>query len=346
MSALQEDDGRAKAWLELYPWQQATVGTALAGRATWPHALLLEGPRGSGKQIMALHFARALLCENPAPGGHACGTCAGCHLVMSGHHPDLQRLEPWTLDDDGQIKVLDAIPVDRIRAMISWALLTSHRGRAKVAIIVPAEMMNAAAANALLKTLEEPPPATFLILVAHQSGRLPATVRSRCRLLPTPRAEAHTALEWLSREGVAAAQSALAQAGGAPLTALQIADASWQAERAWWLDGFAKPKSLSPVAMAARIEAAPKDERRTRLGALIDWLDAWSADLARVAAGGNAARNPDYAAAFLRLAPLVAPIALFRYHRSLLRQRVLLTHPLQPRLVAETLLFGYRELFR
>ena len=109
---------------------------------------------------------------------------------------------------------------------------------------------------------------------------------------------------------------------------------------------LAKPKSLSPVALAARVEAGARDERKERLGLAIDWLAAWTADLARVAAGGAPLRNPDFAAALAALAGTVAPIALFRYHRSLSRQRALVAHPLQPRLVAEALLIGYRDLFR
>ena len=125
-----------------------------------------------------------------------------------------------------------------------------------------------------------------------------------------------------------------------------MAGAEWQSERAVWLQALAKPDTLSPVALAARIEAAPKDQRRERLGQCIDWMLAWTADLSRVVAGGAAARNADFAAAFRPLAATVAPIPLFRYHRTLLRQRALIAHPLQPRLVAEAILIGYRELFR
>ncbi len=318
----------------------------LAARTTWPHALLIDGPRGLGKRTLALNFARALLCEGKMQDGFACGICASCHYMAVGQHPDFQCIEPVAIDDDGEAKVLDAIPVDRIRTMIEWVQLTSHRRGAKVAVIVPAEAMNPAAANALLKTLEEPPPETFVMLVAHQPGRIPATLRSRCRRFGAPRADTLVAQRWLAERGVASSVSALAQAGGAPLQALAMAQASWQTERTYWLAAFAKPKSLSPVALGLRVEAAAKDERKERLGLAIDWLLAWTADLARVASGGAPVRNPEFVAALENLAGSVAPIALFRYHRSLLRQRSLVAHPLQPRLVVEALLIGYRELFR
>ena len=331
---------------DLLPWQMAAAHELLSARVAWPHALMLDGPRGIGKRALALNLARGLLCETPAADGIACGTCASCHYVAAGQHPDLQLIEPFVVDEDGEVKAQDPILIERIRALIDWVQLTSHRGRAKVAVIVPAESMNPAAANALLKTLEEPPPSTYLILVAHQPGRVPATLRSRCRRMPAPRPEAAAAEAWLVQQGVAKPGAVLAQAGGSPLTALAMAAPDWQAERAVWMQAFARPESLSPVALAARIDAAPKDQRRERLGQAMDWALAWTADLARATAGGAPARNVDFAAAFGPLAALVAPIPLFRYHRTLLRQRALVAHPLQPRLVVEAMLIGYRELFR
>ena len=333
-------------WPLPLPWQLPVAREALAARASWPHAILLDGPRGIGKRTLASNFARALLCETPGVDGFACGTCASCHYVVAGQHPDLQMIEPFVFDEDGEVKAQDPIPVDRIRALIEWVQLTSHRGRAKVAVIVPAESMNPAAANALLKTLEEPPPSTYLILVTHQPGRVPATLRSRCRRMPAPRPTTADAETWLAQQGVPEPGFALAQAGGAPIAALALAGAEWQAERTLWMLAFARPEALSPVSLAARIEAAPKDQRRERLGQVIDWLLAWTADLSRVAAGGVPLRNTDFSAAFGPLANAVAPVPLFRYHRTLLRQRAWIAHPLQPRLVAEAMLIGYRELFR
>ena len=98
--------------------------------------------------------------------------------------------------------------------------------------------------------------------------------------------------------------------------------------------------------MGARIDAAPRETRKDRLAAAIDWLLDWCGDLGAVQAGGAVRRNGDYAAALTALGKAVAPVRLFRYHRSLLHQRAQIAHPLQPRLVAEALLFDYLELFR
>jgi len=349
MTAPVPDAGVAPAlpWPALPPWLEGAAAEALAGRASWPHALLIAGPRGVGKHALALHFAQALLCESPRPDGAPCGQCPGCRYAVAGQHPDLLRLELSTFDEaSGEWSSVDTIAVDRVRALIDFVLLSAHRQRAKVAVIAPAERMHPAAANALLKTLEEPPPGTFVILVSDQPGRLPATIVSRCRRFPVSLPPPAQALEWLAAQGVAAPEAALAQAGGAPLLALAHADATTQAERRAWQDALCDPARLPVIALAQRIESAGKDLRKPRLALALDWMIAWAADLARVNAGGTARRNPECAAKIAVLAPRVAPIGLFRYHRSLLRQRALLAHPLTPRLVAEALLLDYKALFR
>ncbi len=331
----------------LPPWQSETAAAALARRERWPHALLITGRRGLGKRLLALHFARALLCESPREDGEACGACPSCGYVSQGTHPDLQLIEPFTYDDDGNATPVDSINVERVRELIAFSQLSPHRQRAKVGLIVPAEAMNAAAANALLKTLEEPPPGTFLLLVSHHPERLPATILSRCRRLPAPEPDPAAAAAWLARHGTGDADPGLvlAQAGGAPLLALALAGADIQRERDHLLGQLAQPERLSPLAFGARLDAAPKDERKTQLANAVYWMLAWTADLASVASGARPSFNPDRADALKVLAGRVAMVPLFRYYRLLLQQRALLSHPLQPRWVAESLLIEYRKLF-
>ncbi len=342
-----EDTGAAALpWLPLLPWQPAPLAQLVAQRGTLAHAFLVHGPRGIGKHAFALGLAQALLCETPGPDGLGCGVCAGCHYAMAGAHPDLMRLELLQTDPDtGLLEAVDQIPVDRVRALIDFVEITSHRHRAKVAVVAPADRMNAAAANALLKTLEEPPAGTYLILVSDAPGRLAPTVVSRCRKLPAPLPSDTEARSWLVAHGVAEPELALAQAGGAPLAALSHADAAVQDERRAWIAALAEPARLSVAKLAARIDAAGKDERRGRLAWAIEWLIAWTADLARVASGAGVRQNPDAARALATLAGRVARVPLFGYHRSLLQQRAQLSHPLVPRLVAEALLIDYRGLF-
>ena len=345
---MSENDAVAGAlpWTPLLPWQTRVAAELLAKRDTFPHALLIHGPRGLGKHALALGLAQGLLCETPRADGLGCGTCPGCHYAIAGQHPDLMRLELLQVDEEtGELEAVDHIKIDRVRGVIAALELSSHRQRARVAVIAPAERMNPEAANALLKTLEEPPAGAYLILVSDAPARLPATIVSRCRKLSAPRPSADEAKAWLEAQGAPDPELTLAQAGGAPLAALAHADPGVREERRAWVAALSDPDRLSVTMLAARIDAAGKEERRARLAWVVDWLIAWTADLARVAAGGAARQNPDAARALSVLASRVAPVPLFRYHRSLLRQRALVAHPLVPRLVAEALLIDYRGLF-
>ena len=212
-------------------------------------------------------------------------------------------------------------------------------------MIVPAERMSAAAANALLKTLEEPAANTYFIAVSHLPGRLPATIVSRCQRIVAPRPTPAEARRWLSTHGVDDADAVLAQASNAPLRALELSGSDYQAERNAWMRALAAPRKLSAAALGARIDAGSRDARKARLAAALDWLIGWCADVARVRAGGAPVENAAFDAPLRELARSVAGAALFRYHRNLLCQRSMLAHPLQPRLVAEALLIDYRALF-
>ncbi len=201
---------------EYYPWQQIQWRN-LSERMTQgnlPHALLLHGLAGVGRADFAAHFAYALLCQQRAADGQACGTCSSCLLYVAGNHPDVHLIEPE--------KVGGAIKIDQIRALIAELGLSSHSGGYKVVIIRPAEAMTIAAANSLLKTLEEPPTNTVIMLVVEQLSRLPATVRSRCQKVQFMLPDSATAEHWLAGKipDPEMAGSLLEIAQGAPLTAL------------------------------------------------------------------------------------------------------------------------------
>ena len=159
-----------------FPWQQSAWDGLMRrlGEQRLPHALLLGGGAGLGKRRLAGDLATALLCQT-ATGPWPCGQCVGCTLMSAGSHPDFHEIG---VEEGSRV-----IKVDAVRELGRSMGLKSQYGGFRVAIIAPAERMNASAANSLLKTLEEPPAGTVLILVADQPSRLPATVRSRCQRL-------------------------------------------------------------------------------------------------------------------------------------------------------------------
>lgn len=183
------------------PWQQRMLDGALASLAEGRlgHALLFSGAAQMGKGEVALRLAQRLLCTTPGPDGQACGRCRACQLFAAGTHPDF-RFTSFIPNDKGD-KLRSEIIVDQMRDLGHWFSLTPQMGAAQVALITPANAMNASAANALLKTLEEPSRDRYLLLVTDRPGRLPATIRSRCQRLefrPPGKAEA---LAWLCAQG-------------------------------------------------------------------------------------------------------------------------------------------------
>lgn len=181
-------------------------------RDALPHALLLCGAAGLGKRVFARRFVRGLLCT-AATDGDACGHCRSCQLTSAGTHPDLVELT-FSLRKDGTPRT--EIVVDQIRDLSARLALRSQLGDWQVATIDPADAMNAAAANALLKTLEEPSERTMLILLADAPWRLPQTIRSRCQRIEFQLPDPSVALAWLQAEGVSDAAAVLAAAGGNP----------------------------------------------------------------------------------------------------------------------------------
>lgn len=207
------------AELSPYPWQQSLwqglIGRLKAGRL--PHALLLTGIAGLGKQDFATRFSRAILCDTPLQDGSACGSCRGCLLMQAGSHPDYLLVAP---EEAGK-----AIGIEAVRELARFQALKSQYGRQRVIQLQPADALNPNSANALLKTLEEPAGDTILLLTTDRPMALLPTIRSRCQQVifnPISFAEPQT-LAWLKQQGVSApAEQLLQMAGGAPLLAASL----------------------------------------------------------------------------------------------------------------------------
>lgn len=209
------------------PWIAAQTRQLLAQQG---HAWLLQGPSGLGQYRLALELARAWLCEHPTADG-ACGHCSSCHAIDVRTHADLCVLMPettmltlaWPLSekaqsdiDDKKRKASREIRVDAMRDAIEFSQRTSARGRGKVVLVFPAEQMNAITANALLKTLEEPPGEVRFVLATESSHQLLPTIRSRCLGHTMAWPEPAQALRWLQEQGLPADEAArFLQAAGA-----------------------------------------------------------------------------------------------------------------------------------
>lgn len=268
------------------PWQQGHWDALIARHRSGqlPHALLLSGHRGLGKGLFAQALARALLCESPLTDGRACGQCRSCQQYQAGSHPDAK----WVTPQEGK----SVIAIDQCRELSEFLSLTSHYGRTRVVILEPAEQMNLAAANSLLKTLEEPPSGSLLILVSSQIESLLATIRSRCQQVLFQSPDPQSAKQWLATQldETEPLDLLLALSSNAPLLALEMAQQGLLQRRVGLLQDL--EQLLTPgvdiSAMAARW-------CESDIGEVVAWLQTWFTDMVRLKTDPQVANlnNPD-----------------------------------------------------
>ena len=250
---------------EAYPWQES-LWQQMAGREQHAHAYLLHGPIGIGKRALAERLMHRLLCQRPL-GLDACGECKSCLLLAAGSHPDNYVLEPEEADK--------AIKVDQVRDLVSFVVQTAQMGGRKVVLIEPVESMNINAANALLKSLEEPSGNTVLLLVTHQPSRLLPTVKSRCVQQACPLPSETMSLAWLADALPGSSEDErvelLSLAAGSPLAAVKLQGQGIREQRALVVDGVKKllKQQASPTQLAEGWKDIP-------LLLLFDWFCEWS----------------------------------------------------------------------
>jgi DNA polymerase III subunit delta' len=334
----------------LYPWQQSIWQQHMPTAVQRHHALLIRGPRGVGKRRLAEVIAQSVLCRTPGAHALPCGQCQACNWIAQAQHPDFLVVEP-RVDSEGEgegsaapaKKSPPQIKIDQIRATVSALALSTHQGGRRVVLVEPAESMNAHAANALLKTLEEPTPGTLFLLVNHRRGLLPATIVSRCRALDVALPPQSQASAWLrthcADQGVQdaeATEAALALAGGAPLLALEKAAPEARARLATILTALKQGAAVDPIAQAERWMHFSAAE-------IVESMQTWNHDLLARKLGHEATYHVDCAESQAHATAHARVQDLLALQRKLLDAKRLAGHPLNTRLVAEELLLAYRS---
>lgn len=328
----------------IYPWQSRVWQRVSGMRARMPHALLLQGRSGIGKMDFAVRLAQSLLCDQPLPDHRACGVCQGCNWFEQGNHPDFRLLEPGEADsgaDEDAVAARSArksqISVDQVRELADFLGLSSHRAGLRVVLIHPAEALNVASANALLKMLEEPPPGVVFTLVTHQPQRLLPTIRSRCHALDMPIPAMQVAEEWLASKGVAQAPQRLAYAGGAPLLVLQ-GDAV-ENQHLWDLLGLlSQGGEVDPFVVAGICARSGMVDATTA-------LQKWLYDLFHVRMTGQVHYHVQHLQSLQALAKKVDLDRLLDFQRILREAGRHARHPLNVELQMESLMVQYVQLF-
>ncbi|HYD95780.1 MAG TPA: DNA polymerase III subunit delta' [Noviherbaspirillum sp.] len=339
----------------LYPWQYGAWQQLQQLRGRMPHAILFHGPQGTGKSAFAEHLAQSVLCQSPAADGHACGQCEACGWFMQYSHPDYRRVRPEVLEEDGAAEGEDAdagekkagkasktpskeIKIDQIRALADFMNVSTHRQGMRVVLLYPAETLNTAAANALLKTLEEPPPATLFLLVSNNLDRLLPTILSRCRKFALAMPLQEEALAWLKAQGVDDADAWLAEQGGAPLAALHSAQGDGREALDELLRVLARPGVEAALKAADKLQKAPVAD-------LVAWLQRWLYDVFSLKLSGRIRYYPRYRKELAALAQAAEIPGLLQALKAVKDRRAVAEHPLAAKLFIEDMLLEYASLF-
>jgi DNA polymerase-3 subunit delta' len=321
-------------------WQSSQLAELIQMRPRLPHALLIHGREGVGQVDLAAAFAQCVLCERPRPGGLACGTCQACTWLAQGNHPDFRLVQPESMaaEEEGETadsrKKSDQIRIEQVRELQRFLSVGTHRAGLRVILVHPADSMNFATQNALLKSLEEPPPDTLFLLVTSAPHRLLPTVRSRCQAIAVPLPSQGVVAGWLKQQGIENADAMLALAGGAPFSALSLAESEPLRRR---LIAQLGELQFDPITAGESCLAVPPEEA-------VGWLQRWVYDLVSLRLAGTIryylADETSLRAVAARCNPVIA-LALLR---RLAQARGLAQHPLNPKLFFEDLLIEYQGL--
>lgn len=331
-----------------YDWQKVAWSSLWRPGAGLPHALLIVGPEGTGKGRFAKAIAARLLCEQPLDGG-ACGSCPSCRWLAGGNHPDFRHViaeadaEAAEGEGESDKKKSRQIVIDQIRALEDFVYVGGHRNGARVVVVEPAEAMNHAAANALLKILEEPPSSVYFVLITSNIRRLLPTIRSRCQILKPGKPTAVESVDWLTRHDAAGAVDLLPLMGGAPLLAVQESGNGRASVLASYLDTLANP-GKDPLALAARWEPmlGGKNEGGLTMDVLVTVMQKWLFDVAaRKLAGRTRFIQGKRLKALDALAQGASVAGLIRCYNDVIKMRSLATHPLNARLFLEDMAARY-----
>jgi DNA polymerase III subunit delta' len=322
-----------------FPWLEPAWQRLLETKSRPAQALLIAGPRGVGKAALAQAWAGALLCEQPASNGEACGQCAACHWFAAGTHPDHRVIslrekesKEGETPDGNRDRGGAGARGGGLRANVDAPRRPpSGRGR-------PCDSLNLAAANALLKVLEEPPLNTSFLLVSDQPRRLLPTIRSRCTRIDVGLPPLNQALAWLQENQVDEAGQRLALAGGSPLIAWDYAESDELEQRRTILEELCKPQQLDPVGLGEKWKAV---KPQTWHELAYKWLE----DLLAERLNAGTRFNPDFAAVLNKLgrqANLAELLELAKVHAELGRT---VMHPLNRPLQLQAWLIRYRHVF-
>ena len=320
----------------IYPWQQEQwqQSLQLLSGNRLAHAILISGPPDIGKLDFCLSYMQRINCTQATKDDYACGICKDCHLFLARSHPDVRLIN---IDES-----VEQIKVDEIREINQFIMLSRQQGTYKIICIDQAERMNLNAANALLKTLEEPPANSVLFLISDNSSKLLATIKSRCQTWKFGLPNKQLALDWLQQQSENAKwDNLLSVSGFRPLYALELHETGQGELRTVFYHEI--DKLMRDREKVTKISANLQNEE---LETLVNWQQSWCSDLVRCHFEMEPVtlENPDFRRSLHSLVGQVDLQLLFRFLGKLIEFRRFSSASLNKRLFIEDMLIQCQEI--
>ncbi|MFZ1853089.1 MAG: DNA polymerase III subunit delta' [Nitrosomonas sp.] len=342
--------------IECYPWQQEIWHKIMQSQKYWKHALILKGKRGIGKYAFARCLVQSLLCHLPKADRMACGHCISCGWFEQNGHPNFYSVMPDALsatsDDDKtntaskesstaktQKTLSQQITVDQIRRLNDFIYHTGHQDGYKVILVYPAETMTLAAANALLKKLEEPPADVLFILVTHLVQHLLPTIRSRCQQIAMPIPSIETSMIWLKQQGINNPEVILPLNDFSPLSAWSFVQDQLTLPHQHFIEQITSEQKFDPLTLSQLLQSVS-------LSTVTSWLQKWCYDLVSYRTTGKIRYYLQFQSIIQALSQRINLIACITFARELNNHQKLSTHPLNARLFLEEMFIRYRHVVR
>lgn len=345
----------------LLPWH-SELFTQWHNNPNKSHAYLIMAQEHTGGEILLQQLANSVLCENPSTSKIACGQCTGCQLLAAHSHPDFRIIRPSILDINHPIEELrpekpsKEIRIAQVRELTNMVNQTSHRGGMRVILIYPANKLNTNAANALLKTLEEPNAHTLFFLLANDIKQLLPTIVSRCLRINAKTPDIATAIHYLNQHIAPNPNWAehLTSENRAVLRVAQLHETHYFSLQNQLIQELTQGKRINPLRLAETYEKHIKDADKARLlgkthtldiSTIITWLQRWTHDLALCTQDSEARYYPQYKHELRQLITSINLFKLHQLHTQLLKEQQYSERSLNIKLWLEKLFLTYTQTF-
>lgn len=344
---------------ELYPWQIKDWNNLYKLNSKLPNSILFYGSHGIGKLHFAQYFVKWILCESQKKDLKPCNVCTACYYITLGQHPDYRIIFPEGMENQIGLSIIKSISsnkdklkkntiisrkeikINQIYSLIDFTNTTSHRDKIKIIIIYLPELINNIAANALLKTLEEPNKNLIFLLISSNLDKVLPTILSRCYRFPLTRPTNNLAIQWLSKKNINNHNplELLSYSNGSPLIAYNFIQTKEYIICNWMLSQLTNLQHFNVIICVEKLE-------KISISSILEWIQKWIYDLFMQKIVGKSLYFPKFSEIAKEFSQNMNLNFLIHFQKKVTLYKSLTElYSLNKKLILEDLFFCYKKIF-